>query len=507
MLTLALSAGCALAGGHSPAPRPPAATRQDTGPAARLRHDLSAVFGASLTSHAQWAVDVRSVDRDERLFSLNADKLMMPASNMKILTLAAAVQTLGWDARLTTTLAASGVIEGGVLRGDLIVTGGGDPTINGRDKRAEAVFSQWADALKGAGVTSVSGRVIGDDQAFDDEGLGGGWSWDYLQYGYAAPVGALQVNENVAELIVSPSTQAGDPAAAALAPGSGLTLHNRSVTGAPGSADTIDYRRRLDAPVLEVTGSVAVDAKPARRTVAVVNPTLFFAESLRAALIARGISIAGPAADLDDVAAGLDWEAERRIIATSESPPLQAIATVMMKVSHNLYAETLLKAAGRTAGGLATTAAGRTAATAALARLGVPDDSYIMMDGSGLSRYNYVTASALTTVLQRMHADAAHRDPLLSTLPVAGKEGTLERRMRRSLAEGNARAKTGSLANVRSLSGFVRTRDGELLVFAMLANHFATPAATVNWIQDLAVEVLAGFRRTPRSAPPRWSRW
>jgi D-alanyl-D-alanine carboxypeptidase/D-alanyl-D-alanine-endopeptidase (penicillin-binding protein 4) len=448
-------------------------------------------------SHAQWAVEVRSIDRGERLFSLNADKLMMPASNMKILTLAAAAETLGWDTRMTTTLAATGVVEGGTLRGNLIATGSGDPTINSRDKRADAVFSEWVDALKSAGITAVGGQVIGDDQAFDEEGLGGGWAWDYLQYGYAAPVGALQYNENVAELIVSPSAQAGDPAMAVLAPGSGLTVHNRAVTGAPGSAVTIAYRRRLDAPVLEVTGSVAADARPVQRTVAVVNPTLFFAESLRHALIARGIPVAGPAADLDDVAAGLDWEAGRRIIATSESPPVRAIATVMMKVSHNLYAETLLKAAGRTTGGLATTGAGLHAAAAALARLGVAEDSYVMVDGSGLSRYNYVTAAALTTVLQRMYADPAHREALLATLPVAGTDGTLERRMRRTPAEGNARAKTGSIANVRTLSGFVRTRDGELLVFAMLANHFATPAATVNWIQDLAVEVLAGFRRTP----------
>lgn len=448
-------------------------------------------------SHAQWGVEVRSIDRGERLFSLNADKLMMPASNMKVFTLAAAAETLGWDARMTTTLAAAGVVEEGMLRGDLIVTGGGDPTINSRDKRADAVFSEWADALKSAGITAVSGRVIGDDQAFDDEGLGVGWAWDYLQYGYAAPVGALQYNENVAELIVSPSTQAGDPAVASLAPGSGLSVHNMAVTGAAGSPDTIDYRRRLDAPVLELTGSVAADAKPARRTVAVVNPTLFFAESLKHALVARGIAVAGPAADLDDVAAGLAGEAERRIIARSESPPVRAIATVMMKVSHNLYAETLLKAAGRTAGSLATAAAGRAAAAAALAKLGVPEGSYVMVDGSGLSRYNYVSAAALTAVLQRMHADATHREPLLATLPIAGTDGTLERRLRRTPAQGNARAKTGSIANVRTLSGFVRTRDGELLVFAMLANHFATPAATVNWIQDLAVEVLAGFRRTP----------
>lgn len=496
MLTLAFSAGCALAGRH-PASAPAARTAgRDSGAAARLHQQLSAIFGAPLMSHAQWAVDVRSVDRGERLFSLNADKLMMPASNMKLLTLAAAAEVLGWDARMRTTLTAVGVVEAGTLRGDLVVTGGGDPTINSRHRRAEAVFGEWADTLKNAGITSVTGRVIGDDQAFDDEGLGGGWAWDYLHYGYAAPVGALQYNESVAELFVSPSTLPGDPPVVTLAPGSGFSLRNLAVTGAAGSADTIEYRRRLDAPVLELTGSVPVDAKPARRTVSVLNPTLFFAESLRNALISQGIAIDGPAADFDDVAAGLDSEGERRIIATAESPPLRAIATVMMKVSHNLYAETLLKAAGAAAGGLGTTAAGRAVARAALARIGIPESWYVMADASGLSRYNYASASALTRVLERMHADPVHREPLLASLPIAGRDGTLETRMRRTAAEGNARAKTGSIANVRTLSGFVRTRDGELLVFSMLANDFVIPSATVNWIQDLAVEVLAGFQRT-----------
>jgi D-alanyl-D-alanine carboxypeptidase/D-alanyl-D-alanine-endopeptidase (penicillin-binding protein 4) len=118
-----------------------------------------------------------------------------------------------------------------------------------------------------------------------------------------------------------------------------------------------------------------------------------------------------------------------------------------------------------------------------------------MADGSGLSRYNYVSASAISTILQRMHSDPKHRDAFLATLPIAGKEGTLSTRMRRSLAEGNAVAKTGSIANVRTLSGFVRTRDGDVIVFTILANHFVIPAATVNWIADLAVEVLAASSR------------
>ena len=133
-------------------------------------------------AHAQWAVDVRSIDKNQKLFSLNADKLMMPASNMKILTLATAAEVLGWDARMTTTLEASGPVEDGVLRGDLFVRGGGDPTINTREDVGAAVFSSWIAALREAGIKAIEGRIIGDDQAFDDENLGGGWAWDYLQY-------------------------------------------------------------------------------------------------------------------------------------------------------------------------------------------------------------------------------------------------------------------------------------------------------------------------------------
>jgi D-alanyl-D-alanine carboxypeptidase/D-alanyl-D-alanine-endopeptidase (penicillin-binding protein 4) len=446
-------------------------------------------------AHAQWAVDIRSLDRNERLFSLNADKLMMPASNQKILTLAAAADVLGWDARMTTTLEASGPVEDGILRGDLFVRGGGDPTINTRDGLGTAVFASWANALREAGIKSIDGRIVGDDQAFDDEYLGGGWAWDYLQYGYAAPVGALQYNENVADLAVAPGSSPGEAAIVRLTAGSGFSLLNRAVTGPPGSTETIDYTRHLDTPVLEITGTIPAGAQPVTRAVAVVNPTVFFAQALKDALMTEGFAVAGEAADLDDISAEPGVRSERRIIASTESPPLRTIAVVLMKVSQNLYAESLLKAVGRAQGGLGTFAAGRQAVRSTLTSWGIPDTSYVMADGSGLSRYNYVSAAAMTAILEHMYKDEKHRDALIATLPIAGKEGTVANRMRRTRAEGNAVAKTGSIANVRSLSGFVRTRDGEVVVFSILANDFVVPAATVNWIADLGVEVLANYTR------------
>ncbi|MEO7270612.1 MAG: D-alanyl-D-alanine carboxypeptidase/D-alanyl-D-alanine-endopeptidase [Vicinamibacterales bacterium] len=444
-----------------------------------------------------WGVEVRSLLDGHVLFAHDAAKLMMPASNMKVLTLAAAAEILGWDYRYTTTLETSGTIDNGVLRGDLIVRGTGDPTINTRADRAKQVVEQWVAALTAAGIRQIDGRVIGNDQAFDDEGLGAGWAWDDLQYSYAAPVGALQYDESTAALTLLPGLTEGQPASVTIEAGSGFQLLNRVTTAAAGTAVAIEYRRRLEQPILEVSGRVPLGSAPVVRWVAVVNPTLFFAQALKDGLVSRGIAVSGSAADFDDVAAEVAGAGATtpRVLVTTQSAPLSEIATVMMKVSQNLYAETLLKTVGAARGGLGTVAAGEIALKGLLKAWGVPDDAYVAVDGSGLSRYNYVTAETMVAVLERMYRDPRHREAFLATLPIAGRDGTISTRLRKSHAEGNAVAKTGSIANVRSLSGFVKSRDGEMLVFAILANDFVIPSATITWIADVAVETLANFSR------------
>lgn len=497
-LVLAGSGACAAHAAPDPA-RPVAVDSQASRRAtAQLQSQLSTIFNAPVTARAAWGVEVRSLDRGDVLFAQNAGKLMMPASNMKVLTLAATAEALGWDYRFTTTLETTAPVEASVLKGDLIIRGNGDPTISTRGKRNEAVFDEWAAALKAAGITSIEGRIIGDDQAFDDEGVGPGWSWDYLEAGYAAPIGALQYNENTADLTTAPGAAVGDPVIVQLAAGAGFTVVNRARTGEgaeSGVRGAVNVTRRIDRPELEISGMIPLGAPPVTRTVAVINPTLFFAQSLKDALTARGIAVNGAAVDGDDVAAEMAAVPDRRVLVTTQSPPLRDVATVLMKVSQNQYAETFLKALGASRGGIGTTGAGRRAARETFAAWGIPDDAYVMSDGSGLSRYNYIAPSTLISVLTRMHSDAKHRDPFVATLPIAGKDGTIARRMRRSRAEGNAVAKTGSIANVRSLSGFVRTRTGEMVVFSIMANDFVIPTATIDWMADLAVEVLANFSR------------
>ena len=443
--------------------------------------------------HALWGVQVKSLDTGRTLYSRNPGTLMMPASNMKIVTLAAAAETLGWDYRFKTTLETSGAIDAGTLKGDLVVRGGGDPTINKRDNRAEAVFDQWAATLKAAGIQRIEGNVVGDAGAFGGSGLGQGWSWDYLQYGYAAPVSALEYNENIATLTIRPAATAGEDAALELSPSTGLGLIHHVVTGPAGSPTTVEIERP-DGAWLDVTGSIAADAAPATRDVAVARPALHFAHALLLGLVQRGIEVHGLPVE-DRPGKNVLVPRPRQVLAETASPPLRDIATTMMKVSQNLYAETLLRAIGSSRGQPATAENGRAAARDVFTAWKIDPDTYVQADGSGLSRYDYVTPATIVALLERLHADPRHRDAFLGTLPIAGKDGTISTRLRATRAEANAVAKTGSISNVRALSGYVRTRDGELLAFSILANNFTIPAATVNWIADLAIESLANHSR------------
>ncbi len=498
VLTLLLTAfGCT----HNPrAVSQPAAPLVD--PVERLRSELDRLFLAPAYDHALWAVKVQSMETGQVLYELNSTKLVMPASNMKIVTMAAAANRLGWDHRYETTLIAEGAIDAGVLRGDLVVRGTGDPSI-GAEREATAVFAEWADQLDAAGITAIEGRIIGDDNAFDDEGFGAAWSWDDIPYGYAAQSGALQYHQGFVELTVSPGEAVGNPATVTIAPeGSLLELHNSVVTTETGEPRAVRMARLPTRSLLEVQGTIPVTAEPYVRTAAVVNPTLFFVRALRAALIRGGIDVRGEAVDIDDIEppeppdGSDDPRHLERVIVRHLSAPLTEIGRVLMKDSQNLYAETFLKTLGARRNGLGTADAGRDEARDVLASWGIADTEYVMFDGSGLSRNNYVTAEMLVTILRAIHHGPWYQE-FLDTLPVGGVDGTLENRMRATRAEGRVRAKTGSISNTRALSGYVPTLDDEVPAFSIIANHFRLPARAVLEQIDLAAERLAQFARKP----------
>ncbi len=440
-----------------------------------------------------WGILVKSSGTGDTLYSLNAGKLLMPGSTLKIVTLAAAAERLGWDYTYETRLVATGPIDAGfgILSGDLLVVGSGDPSIVASDR----LFASWVDGLKANGVRTITGRIIGDDNAFDDEALGPGWAWDDLQGRDATAVSGLQYNENVVRATIAPGASVGAPAVVTFAPdGSHLDLDNQLTTADAGTAPAIAARRSPGSNRLELRGSIPLAiSEPIVRLVSVDNPTLFFATALRNALIDAGIDVRGPAADIDELPEAPSREGGT-LIAAHRSPPLSVLAVRLMKDSQNLYAETLLKTIGGAIGG-PTFENGRRVAGETLIPWGVAATGLVQVDGSGLSRYNYLTPETLVTLLTRLNQDERLRPAFEASLPIAGWDGTLAARMRGTAAEGNARAKTGTLANVRSLAGYVTSADGEPLVFAIVANNFGTMPEVAIAAIDAIVVKLAEFRR------------
>ena len=473
--------------GRAPAPQVPPSVQ-------RLRRDIDDIVSAPVLAAGTWGIAVRSLSRGEPLYARNAEKLLVPSSNMKILTLAAAAERLGWDYTYETRLIAAGPIAGGVLDGDLIVVGSGDPSIDDWDGRATELFRDWASQLETAGVRTISGRVVGDDNAFEEEGFGAGWSWDDLDRSYAASVGALQFNENTAQLTVKPGAAPGDEAVVSAAPdGAGLIVRNLVKTAARGSRTTLATERRPGGTALEIRGTIAVGAAPIVRNVSVVNPTLYFVNELRTALAADGIDVRGAAVDIDDLTAA-PARAEGPPLVAYRSPPLSELASTMMRLSQNLYAETLLKTLGLSAGA-PNDAGGIAEIRRVMDEWNIPSLGYVEADGSGLSRSNLATADTIVSVLAHVDGDRRLRDLFRATLPIAGRSGTLEGRMRGTPAVGNARAKTGSLTNARALSGYVSSAEGEPLAFAILANNFGIPPERVDEAADAIVARLASFSR------------
>ncbi len=457
---------------------------------------LAVVVDAALSdpalSRGTWGISVRSVDRHETLYERNADKLMMPASTLKVVTLAVAAEQLGWDYSYSTRLVATGTIDSGTLYGDLIITGSGDPSVDDWDGTASLRFKEWATSLHGAGIHAVTGRVIGNDDVFDDTDLGSGWAWDDVAASYSAGVSGLQYNENTAQLVITP-TAVGEPPIVEVRPSSAsVSVANSAITADAGPP--LQIRPVPRSAQMEVLGTALPADGVITRNVSVPNPTRYFAQAARMALIEQGITIGGPAVDADDLdeRSGLGETIE---IAELRSAPLRTLATTMMSLSQNLFAESLLKTLGARAALPGSAIAGRRVIAAQLSAWGIDPQNAVIVDGSGLSRYNLIAPKAQVAALERVYGDGQLREPFLATLPVAGVTGTLQGRMAGTPAAGNARAKTGSFSNARGLAGFVATADGEMLAFSILANNYNAPVSLIDRVTDTIVATLAGFHR------------
>lgn len=406
---------------------------------------------------AHLGVLVVDTANDRQLAAFAAEAGCLPASSLKLVTAAVALETLGGEATLPTELLATGPVRDGVLEGNLVLRGRGDPWF-GLGSQGEAVLLAFATALRARGVRQVAGRVIGDGSWLGAERLGQGWQWDHLHEPFAVPFGGLCCAGNVLEVRVRP-TAAGP--AAVLWPASDQLPELQIVMGAPGSATALAVDRPLWGERLVIRGNLAADAQEQRLRVPVTDPAAFAANTLLAVLRREGIAVAG----------GAPVEGESWRVAVHESLPLSELVAGMLRASDNLAAEQLWRIAARSLRGSGQSLDAERHAKAVLARLGVATEGLVMADGSGLSRRNLVQPQQLVALLVAMQR-SPHHPAFLAGLPVAGRTGTLRERLREGPATGRVLAKTGTLDGVYALVGYLQRPQGAPpWAFAVMVEH------------------------------------
>jgi len=463
----------------------------------RLKDELDQIFSDPNFSNAYWGVVIQSLETGEYFYRLNEHKSFIPASNMKLFTTAVALVKLGPDFKYKTNVYTDGEIKNGVLNGNLFVRGSGDPTISGRFNNGDVIktFKDWADSLKNLGIKEINGDIIGDDNYFDDQYMGTGWAWDDETYWYSAHISALSFNDNCVDFEIRPGKKIGDTAIVLLTPNTSyVKVVNRVLTVHRDSTTQIDFFRIPGTNIINIFGRISLKTGSYKESISIHNPTLYTVTVFKEVLESKGIRVNGKPIDIDDTNFSPNYD-EMRVLASYESPPLSEIIKVINKRSQNFYAEQVFRTLGKIFGGEGSTQKSVEVVKNALAQMGIAPESISIYDGSGLSRLNLVTPFQILTLLNYMYRHE-YFSYFYESLPIAGVDGTLETRMRRTKAQGNVRAKTGYVQYTRSLSGYVKTIDGELVAFAMMVNNYLVPVSTANMVQDIVCQRLANFSRT-----------
>ncbi len=445
---------------------------------------------------AWWGIEIRELASGKLVFSRNADRLFVPASNAKLLTTALALERLGPDFRFETRVLASAAPDaGGRIAGDIRLMGGGDPNLSARAipyrmaapaGNPLAAIEDLADQAVAHGVKSIDGGIVGDDTWYVWEPFPEGWAIDDSVFEYGAPVSALTINDNSFTLTVRAGARTGELAGLILSPPiEDYRIDNRVETVAAGGERKVRVARDPGGRQLHLWGSLPVRSVPEVLTLALSDPAEYAARALRLALEERGVSVAG---DLR-VAHRFPNEpvppedATGYELARRESAPLLEDLRVTAKVSQNLHAELALRAVSRARRHTGSRQDGLQEMKTFLTEIGIGAESYSLSDGSGLDRADLVSPAALVKLLRHMYGSKA-RESWMSLLPVGGQDGTLSGRFGDGPAAGRIHAKTGSLTHISSLSGYAQRADGAWLVFSILVNNYNADAAEARGLID-----------------------
>ena len=443
---------------------------------AQLKPAVDTITNSPEFRRVRWGILVKNLADEQTLYSRDAEKYFNPASNIKLLTTAAALKQLGADFRIRTSVYQD---ADGILR----VVGRGDPSLK------VPQLQELTQQLRQQGITQVN-QLIADDSYFQGDIVHPSWEWEDLAFYYGAPVNSLIVNENASLFTVSPQTIGkplqltwNEPVEAYQ-----WLVENNSVTTQKDESGFVAVSRGLKGPVLRIQGQMAVNSNSTMRAIAVFDPVQNFLRHFRQTLVKSGISVS-------QMSNGTSGKNERELAAV-ESPPLSELLKETNINSNNLYAEALLRALApqplKT--NQTTSDAGLEVVKSSLTKLGVDPTSYILVDGSGLSRKNLISPQALVQTLQAM-VKSPQAEIFRASLPVAGVSGTLRNRLRDTPAVGIVQAKTGTMTGVVSLSGYVNSPNYQPLAFSIIVNHSEQPARVVRQSMDEIVVLLTQLQR------------
>ena len=446
-------------------PNPPPGRGLDRG---RLVAELGRIVANPALRRMRVGVAVRDLVTGETLFEHNADDLYATASNNKVITTAAALELLGPSFQFRTMVSAVGRLRpDGVLEGNLVVVGRGDPSISGRFHEGDptAILDAWVRAVADAGVRTIRGDLVADDTYFDRQHQHPDWPHGQELNWYCAPISALSYNDNCIQVIVRGGASGGAPAVVAVSPPTRYVEVANSCTTSRvrRSGNRVLVRRRLGKNAITVGGEINPGGRPFQTWVTIEEPALYLATVFREMLAAKGIAVSGPAR-LRLPADRFEPANSRDILTASSS--LRTAIGVANKNSQNFYAEQVLKTIGREIGGQGTFAAGAEAVSAFLRQIGIRG-AFTYVDGSGLASTNRFSPSQIVDLLAYMNGRRAG-GVYLHSLAEPGCPGTLERRLQP--LKGRLFAKTGYIANVSCLSGYLEGRRGHLLAFSILIN-------------------------------------
>ncbi|KAA0948784.1 D-alanyl-D-alanine carboxypeptidase/D-alanyl-D-alanine-endopeptidase [Sporosarcina sp. ANT_H38] len=442
---------------------------------------------------ATTGISIRKASTGEIVYSNLGDTRVHPASVMKLLTGVAALETLGEDHTFKTELYMDGRIENGVIHGNLYLRGRGDPTLTKNDLKA------FASELKARGIRSITGNVYGDDYWYDSIRLSQDLNWSDEPFYTGSQVSALTLSPNddydsgTVIVEVYPATKSGQAGKISMVPANNyLTIVNKTQTVAKKGKKSIQVERQHGSNTLIVSGTIPAGAKKTRTWSSVWEPTNYALNIFKEAVEQQGISFSiTPKVGRKKVPKGAS------LVASKQSMPLKELFIPFLKLSNNGHAEVLVKEMGRVIGGVGSWDKGLAVMEGVLADMGLDAKNMLLRDGSGMSHKNLVTANEVTRLLE-----VAQKKPwyptFLNALPVAGNGerfigGTLRHRMKGTAAEGNVQAKTGALNGVAALSGYVTTKDGELLIFSVMVNNYLSDR-TVEVLDAIAI-TLANYRK------------